>query len=92
MPRLLILVLLLCIAWLLLRNLLIEKIRRELRHQEQSSREQTAAADVLMEDPVCHTLIPKRQAVRLRQDGTTYYFCSDACCDQFTGRKEGAAE
>lgn len=41
--------------------------------------------DVLVEDPVCHVLVPKRQAVRLRKDGVTYYFCSEKCCDQFTG-------
>jgi YHS domain-containing protein len=29
--------------------------------------------------------VPKRQAVRLRKDGVTYYFCSEKCCDQFTG-------
>jgi YHS domain-containing protein len=23
--------------------------------------------------------------VRLRKDGVTYYFCSERCCDQFTG-------
>jgi YHS domain-containing protein len=93
MPRLLILGLLLYIAWRLLRNLIREKIRRELRRQERSSHEKRAAVeDMLMEDPVCHTLIPKRQAVRFRQDGTTYYFCSETCCDQFTGRKEGATE
>ena len=41
--------------------------------------------DVLVEDPVCHVLIPKGQALRLRKDGVTYYFCSEKCCDQFTG-------
>ncbi len=40
--------------------------------------------DVLVEDPVCHTLVPRHQAIRLRQNGTTYYFCSEACCDKFT--------
>jgi len=44
--------------------------------------------DVLVEDPVCHTLIPKKQAIRLRQNGTTHYFCSDACCDKYTDKAE----
>ncbi|MDY0390545.1 YHS domain-containing protein [Desulfobulbus oligotrophicus] len=39
--------------------------------------------DVLVEDPVCHLLIPKHQALRLRKNGVTYYFCSEECCDQF---------
>ncbi len=41
------------------------------------------AQDVLVEDPVCHVLLPKHQALRLRKDGVTYYFCSEQCCDQF---------
>jgi YHS domain-containing protein len=45
--------------------------------------------DVLMEDPVCHKLIPKSQAIRLRRDGTTYYFCSEQCCDTFTREARG---
>jgi YHS domain-containing protein len=44
--------------------------------------------DVLVEDPVCHVLIPKHQALRVRRDGVTYYFCSERCCDQFTGQPE----
>ena len=44
---------------------------------------ETDPQDVLVEDPVCHVLIPKHQALRLRKDGVTYYFCSERCCDQF---------
>ena len=44
--------------------------------------------DVLVEDPVCHVLIPKHQALRLRRDGKTYYFCSEQCYDQFAGQTE----
>lgn len=40
-------------------------------------------SDVLVEDPVCHTLIPKKQAVRLQYDETIIYFCSEKCCDNF---------
>ena len=91
--RLLILALLGYAAWSLLRSLIQEKIRDELRQQEQDSRkEESRVKDVLEEDPVCHTLIPRHQAVRLRQDGKTYYFCSESCCDIFTNRQEGSSE
>lgn len=43
--------------------------------------------DVLVEDPVCHKLVPQQQAVRLDRDGETFYFCSDECCKQFTSEK-----
>lgn len=45
--------------------------------------------DVLVEDPVCHTLVPKHQAIRLRKNGKTYYFCSEKCCDTFSGTPGG---
>lgn len=44
--------------------------------------------DVLVEDPVCHVLIPKHQAIRHRKDKVTYYFCSEQCCDQFIEKSE----
>ncbi|WP_310599946.1 YHS domain-containing protein [Desulfobulbus sp.] len=48
--------------------------------------------DVLVEDPVCHVLIPKHQALRLRQGEKIYYFCSEQCCDQFAGKPEQQGE
>jgi YHS domain-containing protein len=91
--RLFILAVLLYIAWRLIRNLLREKIKNELEHKQRSQeQEEGPVEDILEEDPVCHTLIPRDQALRLRQDGATYYFCSEACCDTFVRRQEGAKE
>ena len=39
--------------------------------------------DVLVEDPVCHKLIPKQQAVTHRHGDQTIYFCSEKCCTKF---------
>ena len=50
-----------------------------------------AVQDVLAEDPVCHTYIPKGQAVQLHHDKKMYYFCSDKCCEMFL-KKKGAEE
>ena len=50
-----------------------------------------AVQDVLVEDPVCHTYIPKGQAVQLHHDEKMYYFCSDKCCQTFLNKK-GAEE
>lgn len=38
-----------------------------------------ALHDVLVEDPVCHTYIPKGQAVVLREGEVSRYFCSEHC-------------
>jgi len=43
--------------------------------------------DVLVEDPVCHKLVPKQQAVSLKNDDETHYFCSKECCEIFTSEK-----
>ena len=40
--------------------------------------------DVLVEDPTCHKLVPREQAVKAEIDGKIYYFCSRECCDKFT--------
>ncbi|MCI5218428.1 MAG: YHS domain-containing protein [Candidatus Electrothrix sp. LOE2] len=89
--RLFLLAVLFYIAWRLLRNLIRDKIKQEADNRIRREAEQAdkTVQDTLVEDPVCHTLIPKHQAVRLRQDGKTYYFCSDSCCDQFTGEPGG---
>lgn len=39
--------------------------------------------DVLKEDPVCRTLIPARQAITLKNNGNTIYFCSSDCRSKF---------
>ncbi|MEJ2691001.1 MAG: TRASH domain protein [Deltaproteobacteria bacterium] len=39
--------------------------------------------DVLVEDPVCHTYIPKGQAVTWRKNSVTYHFCSQTCKDKY---------
>ena len=42
-----------------------------------------AVQDVLVEDPVCYTFIPKGQAVQLHHNKEMYYFCSNKCCERF---------
>jgi YHS domain-containing protein len=79
------------IAWKLLRNLIREKIHNELQRTQGGGNKEAEAEDVLEEDPVCHTLIPRHQAVRLRCNGRTYYFCSEKCCDMFISQQKGPA-
>jgi YHS domain-containing protein len=90
--RLLILAVLLYIGWRLLRNLIRDKIQNEAKKQQNKAKEEPKVEDVLVEDPVCHTLVPKHQAIRLRQNGKNIYFCSDTCCDKFTAGKSGENE
>jgi YHS domain-containing protein len=85
--RLVVLAVLLYIGWILLRA--IRGRRQEKVRQGPGPAGESKVQDVLVEDPVCHTLVPKHQAVRLRVDGTTHYFCSEACADKFKPTERG---
>ena len=39
--------------------------------------------DVLVQDPVCKTFIPRRDALKTEKDGQTYFFCSEGCLKRF---------
>lgn len=80
--RLFIIIALCYIGWRVLRN------RRGGKGVPGRKDTNSTPQDVLVEDPVCHVLIPKHQAVRHRRDGVTYYFCSEQCCDQFIETSE----
>lgn len=41
------------------------------------------ASDVLVEDPVCHTYIPRKQAIELGSGKETIFFCSQKCKKKF---------
>ncbi len=43
--------------------------------------------DVLVEDPVCHNLVPKQQAIHLNYKDEEMYFCSQECCNKFIEEK-----
>ena len=82
--RLLVLALLVYLGWRMFRR--DQKVAGTTETPE--TKTETDPQDVLVEDPVCHVLIPKHQALRLRKDGVTYYFCSERCCDQFSAQSE----
>jgi YHS domain-containing protein len=82
--RLVVLGILFYIGWQLLKGIAGLKKASSLERGKKKAEADIQVEDVLVEDPVCHTLVPKNQAIRLRKDGETYYFCSDTCCDKFS--------
>ena len=64
-----------------------EKLGRR-RDGKQGGPDMAAANDVLVEDPVCHTFVPRRQAKSLQDGGNTYYFCSAECRETFIARNK----
>jgi len=87
--RLVVLAVLAYIAWLLVRGIMGRSGTAKRSGAEKRAAGNSAAQDVLVEDPFCHTLVPKHQAIRLRKDDTTYYFCSEECCDKFSQSERG---
>lgn len=39
--------------------------------------------DTLMQDPVCGTFIPRKEALKEVKDGKEYFFCSEGCLKRF---------
>ena len=60
--------------------------RKSVAKKSSVDRQQTH--DVLVEDPVCKTCIPKKQAIKLSENEETVYFCSSDCRDKYQANKE----
>ncbi|WP_456388319.1 YHS domain-containing protein [Desulfolithobacter sp.] len=86
--RLVVLAILVYIGYRMLRGLGSSGSSQVEQGKKGRAGKEPGVQDVLVEDPVCHTLIPRHQAVRLRQQGKTWYFCSEACCDRFVEGSE----
>ena len=65
--------------------IIIKKLARALGLWPQTPRplEKNQEPDVLVQDPVCKTFIPRREALRTEKNGTTYFFCSEGCLKRF---------
>jgi len=87
--RLFILAILFYIGWLLLKGVGKSSSLKDGSKKEKNIGSNNQVEDVLVEDPVCHILIPKKQAIRFRHKGETFYFCSDTCCDKFSNDQGG---
>lgn len=58
--------------------------------QDEETRQGGAITDVLIEDPVCHKLVPKQQAYALEAEDGVHYFCSKECGDKFAADQENS--
>ncbi len=39
--------------------------------------------EVLVQDPVCGTFIPRKEALKAQKDGQDFFFCSEGCLKRF---------
>ena len=79
------------LLYILYRLLIVPRKKRVHGKKQGAAASGGAVQDVLVEDPVCHTFVPKGQAVQLHHDKQMYYFCSNKCCEMFL-KKKGAEE
>lgn len=74
-------------------RLLVSDWRKKKKKKEDDSageiKDGASVTDVLVEDPICHKLVPKRQAIRLKskKSDTIVYFCSEECCTKFVSQE-----
>ncbi|MBC8318054.1 MAG: YHS domain-containing protein [Desulfobulbaceae bacterium] len=76
-------IIILAALFYILYRLLFGSRKRKQAVDSESGEQKSVAQDILVEDPVCHTYVPKQQAVKTKKDGETYYFCSEKCCQTF---------
>jgi YHS domain-containing protein len=64
---------------------IIKQVARSLGLWPQAPKplEPNREADILVQDPVCKTFIPRREALKAEKDGATYFFCSEGCLKRF---------
>ena len=65
--------------------LIIRKVAQALGLWSQAPRPRVKnqEPDVLVQDPVCQTYIPRQEALKAEKDGKVYFFCSEGCLKRF---------
>lgn len=65
--------------------LIIRKVAQALSlwPQAPQPRVKNQKPDVLVQDPVCQTYIPRQDALKAEKDGKVYFFCSEGCLKRF---------
>jgi len=72
---------------ILLGYLLYRTLRRFLDPRQKISRHEAGGTiDEMVQDPVCETYVPVREAEKRFIGGRTCYFCSKKCADTYEER------
>ncbi len=83
--KLIIIAILLYLGYRLLTSNRRKRLNKNTNNSASDTKADGVIEDVLVEDPICHKLVPKQQAVRLKlkDTDTIVYFCSEKCCNLF---------
>jgi YHS domain-containing protein len=85
MYRLFLIIFLLIILYFLFRQMFrgFRSPNRDIRGKSAEGADRQEELDEMIEDPVCHTFVPKRIAVIEEMGGREYWFCSKECAVTF---------
>jgi len=73
--------------WVLVAILVWRWLRAWTRSPRKPAR-RADSPDVLVQDPVCGTYVPRSRAVQAVGPKTTLYFCSRECADRYIRRQQ----
>ena len=85
MYRLFLITFLLIVLYFLVRQMFLgfRSPNRDIRGKSTEGADRQEELDEMIEDPVCHTFVPKRIAVIEEMGGREYWFCSKECAVTF---------
>ena len=83
MLRYLITFLLFYLAFRLIRKYFVSA-GQKYRQMDERQKPAVRGGEDLVEDPYCHTYVPKSNAYKTIVSGKTLYFCSKRCFEEFT--------
>lgn len=85
MYRLFLVIVLLIVLYFLFRKIFLgsHNRNRDVRGKSTDGADRQEELDEMIEDPVCHTFVPKRIAVIEQMGGREYWFCSKECAVTF---------
>ena len=74
-------------ALLVVLYFLLRRVVQGFKNESLNRRDGSIDHDQMVEDPVCHTFVPRRTAVIEEIRGETYCFCSRQCAATFHDRQ-----
>jgi len=81
--------LILILGLLIVLYFLLRQAVRGFKNRNLDDRGMSVDQDQMVQDPVCHTFIPRRIAVVEKIGGQTYCFCSRQCAVAFQNQQTG---
>ncbi len=79
----------LILALLIVLYFLLRQVFRGFKARMLETDGMPADQDQMIEDPICHTFVPRRIAVEEKIGGEIYCFCSKECASTFQQRQPG---